>query len=72
MALFDDHLNLSEVLRSKDARKWKATMEVEYDSLMANSRWELTNLLKDCKSVGFKWLFRTKSNALDAIVRYMV
>ena len=70
VALLDDPLNLCEALRSEDASKWEAAMQEEYDSLMANSTWELTNLPKDRKSVGCKWVFRTKNDALGEIVRY--
>ena len=45
-------------------------MQEEYDSLMANSSWKLTKLPNDCKSVGCKWVFRTKNDALGKIVRY--
>ena len=32
--------------------------------------WELTNFLKDSKSVRYKWVFCTKKDALGEIVRY--
>jgi hypothetical protein len=41
-------------LRSKDARKWEVAMQKEYNSHMANTTLELTNLPKDRKSVGCK------------------
>ena len=31
--------------------KWKATLQEKYDLIIANGTWELTNLLKNCKSV---------------------
>ena len=64
MTFLDDLLNLCEALRSLDGSKWKATIQKEYDSLMANSTWELTNLPNDHKSVGCKWMFGTKNGAL--------
>jgi hypothetical protein len=54
VACFDDPLNFYKAMRSKDPSKWEATMEEEYDSLMENIMWKLTNLLKDCKCVGCK------------------
>ena len=68
MTLYDDYLNLCETLRSEDASKWEATMQKEYASLMGNGMWELTNLPKERKSVGCKWVFHTKK-ALCKIVR---
>ena len=53
VAIWDNSLNLCKALRSEDANKWEAAMQ-EYDSLMANSTWKLTNLPKDRKSVGCK------------------
>ena len=45
-------------------------MQEEYDSLMMNGTWELTKLPNDRKSVGSKWMFLTKKDALGEIVRY--
>ena len=45
-------------------------MQEEYDLFMANITWELTKFFKDCKSVGCKWMFCLKKNALGQIVRY--
>jgi hypothetical protein len=43
VALLDNPLNLCEVLRSEDTSKWEVAMQEEYDSLMVNITWELTN-----------------------------
>ena len=37
-------LSLCEALQSKDASKWEAAMQEEYDYLMANGMWELAPL----------------------------
>ena len=37
---------------------------------MANYTWELTNLLKNCKSVGYKWVVHIKRDVLGEIVRH--
>ena len=58
------------MLRSEDASNWKATIQEECDLLMANSLWELTKLPRNHESVGCKWVFRTKKDALGEIVRY--
>ena len=70
MTLLDDLLDLCEALRSEDASKWKAAMQEEYDLLLANGIWELTNFTKDRKSIRCKWVFHTKNHALDEIIRY--
>ena len=70
MALSDDHLNLYEALKYEDGSKREAALQEEYDPLMTNGTWELTNLPNNRKSVGFKWVFRTKNDVFSKIVRY--
>ena len=45
-------------------------MQEEYTSLIANGTYELAPLPKDRKSVGCKWVFRTKRDALGNVVSY--
>jgi hypothetical protein len=70
VATLEDPLNVCEAMRSEDASKWEAAMQEEYDSLMANGTWELTPLPKGRKSVGCKWVFRTKKDALGDVIRH--
>jgi hypothetical protein len=69
-ACLDDPLNLCDAMHSEDASKWEAAMQEEYGSFMANGMWELVPLSKDRKSVGCKWVFRTKRDASGHIVRH--
>ena len=71
-AFLNDSLNLCKALWSKNVSKWEATIQEEYDLLVANDTWELTNILKDCKSVGCKWVFHTNLHVLDEIARHKV
>ncbi len=70
VAFLEDPLNLCEAMRSEDASKWEAAMQEEYASLMANGTWELSILPTGRKSVGCKWVFRTKRDASGEIVRH--
>ena len=70
VAFSDDPRIMSEVVRDVDASKWEAAMQEEYESLMVKGIWELAALPKDRKSVGCKWVFRTKRDALGQVVRY--
>jgi hypothetical protein len=70
VALMDDPLNLCKAMRSEDASKWETTMQEEYDLLMANGTWELNTLPEGRKSIGCKWMFRTKHDASGNIIRY--
>ena len=45
-------------------------MQEEYDSLVANGTWELNTLPEGRRSVEYKWVFRTKHDASDNIIRY--
>ena len=66
----EDPLNMCEAMRLEDASKCEAAMQEEYDSLMANGTWELAPLPKNRKSVGCKWVFRTKKDASGGVVRH--
>jgi hypothetical protein len=70
VALMDDPLNLCEAMQSEDSSKWETAMQEEYDSLMANGTWELNTLPEGLKSIGCKWVFRTKYDASGNIIRY--
>jgi hypothetical protein len=63
-------MNLCDAMRLEDASKWEAAMQKTYGSLMANGTWELVPLPKDRKSVGCKWVFRTKRDGSGHIVRH--
>jgi hypothetical protein len=70
IGILDDLLNLYKALKSKDASKEEVAMQKNYDLLMANDIWEMTNLLKYRKNVGRKYVLFTKKNAWSIIVRY--
>ena len=61
---------MSEAGRGVDASKWEVAMQEEYESLMGKGTWELAALPNDRKSVGCKWVFRTKRDVLGQVVRY--
>ncbi|KAI5344795.1 hypothetical protein L3X38_012672 [Prunus dulcis] len=46
--------------------KWKDAMESEIRSIEKNNTWELTSLTKGHKTIGVKWVFRTKVNEKQA------
>ena len=37
--------------------KWKAAMQIEYDSIMRNQTWDLVDCPKKRKVIGTKWVF---------------
>lgn len=70
IAHVSDPCTLNEALNSSDARQWEQAMDEEYEAHMLNGTWELAPLPKDRKSVGCKWVFRTKRDANGQVLRY--
>ncbi|PRQ17740.1 putative RNA-directed DNA polymerase [Rosa chinensis] len=42
--------------------KWKAAMDQEIEAIERNHTWELTTLPAGAKTIGVKWIFKTKLN----------
>jgi hypothetical protein len=42
---------------------WIKAMDEEIDSIERNNTWDLVDLLEGKKSIGFKWVYKTKLNA---------
>ena len=51
-------------------KKWKEAMDSEIKSIEKNKTWELTNLPRGQKTIGVKWVFKTKSNENDEVDKY--
>ncbi|CAL5408817.1 unnamed protein product [Camellia sinensis] len=50
--------------------KWQHAMDEEIHAIEENNTWELTNLPKGHKSIGVKWVYKTKLNAQSKIEKY--
>ena len=70
VAFLGDPSTLGEVLSCEDASKWELAMQEEYKALIDKGTWELASLPPKRSSVGCKWVFSTKRDALGHIVRY--
>ena len=66
----DDPTTLKEALSSSDKSKWVDAMEKEMESLHTNKVWDLVELPKDRKTVGSKWVFKTKRSADGTVERH--
>lgn len=55
----DDPNTFEEAVKSK---KWRDAMNAEIESIEKNKTWELTTLPDGVKSIGVKWVFKTKFN----------
>ncbi|KAD5317971.1 hypothetical protein E3N88_17917 [Mikania micrantha] len=55
---------------AKESKEWKNAMLEELDAIERNETWKLVDLPKDQKSIGLKWVFKTKEDASGNITRY--
>ena len=50
--------------------KWRIAMNNEIDAIENNNTWELTNLPAGAKTIGLKWIFKTKLNENGEVEKY--
>ena len=70
MGLEDDLILVSQVKQSSDFEKWIKAMKDEMKSMKDNGVWDLVELPESVKSIGCKWIFKTKRDSKGNIVRY--
>lgn len=68
--LTNDPLTVKEALGSNNSENWKTAILEEYNSLVKNKTWFLTNLPQGRKAIRCKWVFKTKTDHLGNIERY--
>ena len=56
----DDPTSFEEAMRSEHSSKWLEAMEDEMKSMNANKIWNLEIIPKIAKTVGYKWVYKTK------------
>jgi hypothetical protein len=66
----DDPVSCEEAMASEYAEFWKAAMEEEHNSLLANDTWQAAaSIPYGKKAIESKWVFRTKRN-VDGSTRF--
>ena len=50
--------------------EWRSTVQEEMNALLNNRIWEIVDLLKEKKAVGWKWVFIVKCKPDGSIERY--
>jgi hypothetical protein len=65
-----DHTSFEEAMRSAHSSKWLETMEDEMRSMSTNRVWDLEEILKGAKIVGYKWVYKTKCDSKGNIERF--
>nr|CAN83069.1 hypothetical protein VITISV_008960 [Vitis vinifera] len=68
--LEDDLISASQVKQSSDSEKWIDAIKDEMKLMKDKGVWDLVELSKGVKSIGCKWIFKTKRDLKGNIVRY--
>lgn len=50
--------------------KWRKAMDLEIEAIEKNKIWELTDLPSGSKSIGVKWVYKTKLNENGKVDKY--
>jgi hypothetical protein len=61
-----------EALSCPETEKWIAAMKEELDSLCKHNTYRLAKLPLGRHAVEYKWVFKTKQDAIKSITRYKV
>jgi hypothetical protein len=72
-ALMSSISNVIEPMNFDEANEhdeWRNAMEEEYESIMKNNTWELTELPKHKKPIGCKWIYKPKFKSDGSIDKY--
>ncbi|RVW65786.1 Retrovirus-related Pol polyprotein from transposon TNT 1-94 [Vitis vinifera] len=70
IGLEDDPISVSQVKQSSNFEKWMESMKDEMKSMKNNGVWDLVELPEGVKPIGCKWIFKTKWDSKDNIVRH--
>jgi transposase InsO family protein len=62
-----DPMTYEEAVKSE---KWRSAMDQEMQAIERNDTWELTELPIGGKSIGVKWIFKTKVNESGEVDKY--
>ena len=59
----DDPTSFEEAMRTVNSSEWAAAMENKIKSMSANKVWDLEEIPKGAKTVGCKWVYKTKCDS---------
>jgi hypothetical protein len=65
-----DPTSFEEVMRNAHSSKWLDAMEDEMRSMSVNKVWDLEEIPKGAKTVGYKWVYKTKCDSNGNIERF--
>ena len=59
-------------MRNAHSSKWLEAMEDEMKSMKTNGVWNLETISKGAKTVGYKWIYKTKQDSKGNIESFKV
>ena len=62
--------SIKQALNGPNSKQWSKAVKEEFESLVNNQTWELTELPPEKNIVGSKWVFKHKRDADGNIIRY--
>jgi hypothetical protein len=65
-----DPTSFEQAMRSAYSSKWLEAMEDEMRSMSINKVWDLEEISKGAKTVGCKWVYKTKCDSKGNIERF--
>ena len=65
-----DLTSFEEAMRSAHSSKWLEAMQDEMRSLSTNNVWDLEKISKGAKTVGCKWVYKTKYDSKGNVERF--
>jgi hypothetical protein len=69
-AIPDDLQTFRAAISSANSHHWKAAMQEEFDSLIANGTWEYQKLPPGCRAIQCKWVYKQKLGIDGLVDRY--
>ncbi|RVW72857.1 Retrovirus-related Pol polyprotein from transposon TNT 1-94 [Vitis vinifera] len=66
----NDPESFSQAMNCKESELWYNAMKDEMSSMKCNDVWDLVELPNGAKTIGCKWVFKTKKDSLGNIERY--
>jgi len=66
----NEPLTYQQAMSSPDAPYWKEAVNSEIESILQNHTWELVDLPKGSKPLGYKWIFKKKLKVDGSIDKY--
>ncbi|MGZ5551085.1 MAG: reverse transcriptase domain-containing protein, partial [Nitrososphaeraceae archaeon] len=68
--LLEDPKDFQEAMNSTDTQRWRLAAQEEYDAIIKNKTYELTELPTNKRAIPCKWVFRRKVDSQGNVIRY--